>query len=77
MNPLPPTRLDAAVTHTFRFRVARILAQRDMYKAERDQLAEAVRDYLAARVRDASPAAADLRTAYERIAGPRHHDARL
>jgi hypothetical protein len=57
--------------------VARILAQRDMYKAERDQLAEAVRDYLAARVRDASPAAADLRTAYERIAGPRHPDARL
>jgi hypothetical protein len=75
--PLPPTALDPAVIHPFRFRVARILAQRDMYKAERDQLAEAVRDYLAARARDASPAAADLRTAYERITRPRHPDARL
>ena len=58
------------ITDTVRFRVARLIAQRDAYKSQRDGLADAIVAYLERRRAEAGSVDPELERAYEYVMGP-------
>jgi hypothetical protein len=59
--------MEPTLTDTLRFRVARIIAQRNAYKSQRDGLADAIAAYMERRRAEAGSVDPELLSAYEYV----------
>jgi hypothetical protein len=59
--------MEPILTDTLRFRLARIIAQRNAYRQQRDGLADAIAAYLERRRAEAGSIDPDLLSAYEYV----------
>jgi hypothetical protein len=62
--------MEPILTDTLRFRLARIIAQRNEYKSQRDGLADAIVAYLERRQAEGGSVDAELVSAYEYVMAP-------
>ena len=61
--------MEPAVTDTLRFRVARVIGQRNTYLQQRDRLANAIADHFSRHPEDAHDADSQLWEAFEYVMG--------
>jgi hypothetical protein len=63
--------MEPILTDTMRFRVARVIAQRNAYLQQRDRLVNAIADHFSRHPEEAQDADSQLREAFEYVMGRR------